>query len=167
MRENLRRLQKRTGVTLLALLLFHVTGLASGVEVEPSEFLGELRLDHALRGEKALQAIDRLHGKEVAGKDSFVAHYEKDGVAAMLYVSKASSAGEAVRQLERMTERIQQGNTPFYHLKASDREGTTVYSALGQGQIHYFFRKGIKVIWLAVDAPVAQQTLDDLFDQNQ
>lgn len=167
MRENLKRRQKRTGVTLLALLLFHVTGFASGIELEPPESLGELKLDHALRGEEALQAIDRLHGKEVAGKDSFVAHYERDGVAAMLYVSKASSAGEAVRQVERMTERIRQGNTPFYHLKASDWEGTTVYSALGQGQIHYFFRKGIRVIWLAVDAAEAKQTLDDLFNKDQ
>lgn len=162
----MRELPKRTAVCLMALLLFFA-GSAYGFEVEPPEFLGELRLDHALRGEEALQAIDRLHGKEVAGKDSFVAHYEKDGVAAMLYVSKASSAGKAVRQVERMTERIQQGNTPFYHLKASDWEGTTVYSALGQGQIHYFFWKGIKVIWLAVDAAVAKQALYDLLNKDQ
>ena len=84
----------------------------------------------------------------------------------MLYVSEASFSFQAGRQLKRMAERIQKGNTPFYHLKASQRDGITVYSALGEGQIHYFYRKGARVFWLAADVPVATKALEELLEQN-
>jgi len=153
-----------TAGSLMAFALFLAGGVREGW-AEPPKRLGELELVHALRGEEALQAINRLHGKEVAGKEAYVAHYEKDGAVAMLYVSKASSPGQATSQVKRMAERIQQGNTPFSHLKASERGGMTVYSALGEGRVHYFYRKGSKVIWLAADPPVARQALANLLDQ--
>lgn len=162
----MRELPKRAALAVMPLLLF-LAGFAIAVDAEPPQSLGELRLVHALRGKEALQAIDHLHGKEVGGEDAYTAHYENNGAVAMLYVSKASSSGQAARQVKRMTERIQRGNTPFYHLKASEREETTVYSALGQGQIHYFYRQGLSVIWLAVDPPVARQALADLLGRTQ
>lgn len=160
----MRELPKGMAIFLMTFALFLAGGIGGGW-AEPPKRLGELELVHALRGEEALQAINRLHGKEVAGKEVYVAHYEKDGVVAILYVSKASSSGQAASQVKRMVERIQQGNTPFYHLKASEQGETTVYSALGEGRIHYFYRKGSKVIWLAADPPVARQALADLLGQ--
>ncbi len=162
----MREFPKRAAVIFTVLLLLS-TRVANGVEVEPPESLGGLRLVHVLRGEEALQAIDHLHGKELGGQGGYVAHYETSGAVAMLYVSKASSVEQAARQVQRMTERIGQGTTPFYHLKSSEREGTTVYSALGQGQIHYFFQEGLTVIWLAADAPVANESLRNFFRRAQ
>jgi hypothetical protein len=38
-----------------------------------------------------------------------------------------------------------------------------VYSALGQGQRHYFYRRDENVLWLAVDERVADQSLAAFF----
>ncbi|RMF88078.1 MAG: hypothetical protein D6736_11470 [Nitrospinota bacterium] len=149
----------------MCVFIVFLVGYAMAGQAEPPPALGTLRLVHALQGEEALQVINRLHGKEVAGEESYIAHYEKEGAVAMLYVSQASSAEQATRQVENMAERIKQGNTPFYHLKVLQREGTPVYSALGQGQIHYFYRREATVIWLAVDPRVAQEALTQLFHQ--
>ncbi len=60
-----------------------------------------------------------------------------------------------------MTTRIRASNGPFTHLRESTRFGITVYSTLGQGQVHYYFRRGARVIWLAADPIIAQPALGD------
>ena len=153
--------QKHIAVLLTALALVLAGGRAGA---EPPKRLGNLPLLHASQGKEALQEINRLHGKEVGAKDGYVAHYEKDGAAAMLYLAQASSTAQAARQLKQMSDLIQRGGSPFYHLKTSRQGETTLYSALGQGQIHYFYQRDSSVVWLAVDAPVAKQTLADLLE---
>lgn len=143
-------------LTALALLL---AGYGAAVRAEPPKSLGDLKLSHALQGKEALRDINRLHGKEVGAKDGYVAHYEKNGAVAMLYLAQASSTAQAARQLKQMSNRIQKGDSPFYHLKTSRQGEITLYSALGQGQIHYFYQRDSSVLWLAVDAPVAKQAL--------
>ena len=49
----------------------------------------------------------------------------------------------------------------FVHLRAREQDGLTLYSALGLGQVHYFYRSGATVVWLATDPPVARQALAD------
>ena len=49
----------------------------------------------------------------------------------------------------------------FTHLKAREQDGLTLYSALGLGQIHYFYRSGATIVWLAADPTVARQALAD------
>lgn len=156
--------QEQTAVSLVALAFF-VAGCGATVQAGPPKSLGDLKLLHALQGEEALQEINRLHGKEVGGKDGYVAHYEKDGAVAMLYLAQASSTAEAAGRLKQMSERIERGESPFYHLKTSKRGEITLYSALGQGQIHYFYQRDSSVVWLAVDAPVAMQALAALLER--
>ena len=146
-------------LTALALLL---AGYGGAVRAEPPKSLGELELLHALQGKEALREINRLHGKEIGGNNGYVAHYEKDGAVAMLYLAQASTAAQAARQLKQMSNRIERGDSPFYHLKTSRQGEITLYSALGQGQIHYFYQRDASVLWLAVDPPVAKQTLTAL-----
>ena len=69
-------------------------------------------------------------------------------------------------QIERMATGIRARKTPFSHLKSSERNGTTVYSALGEGQIHYFYRRGADVIWLAADPPVAREAVQYLLQRD-
>lgn len=148
--------QKHIAVFLTALALLLAGG---GAGAEPPRRLGNLQLLHASQGKEALREINRLHGKEVSAEDGYVAHYEKDGAVAMLYLSRASSTAQAARQLKQMSDRIQRGGSPFFHLKTSKQGDITLYSALGQGQIHYFYQRDSSVLWLAVDALVAKQTL--------
>lgn len=124
--------------------------------------MGGLEYVHGLRGKDALQELSRLHGKELAATDGYVAHYERNGSAAMLYASRTYFSFLAERQLQRMADRIRKGNTPFYHLKSYERSGATVFSALGEGQINYFYRRGADVIWIASDPAVAKEVAENL-----
>jgi hypothetical protein len=130
----------------------------------PSE-LGGLALAHSTRGAEALTEIGRLHGKSIAAGDAFVAHYERDGAVAMLYVSSAWVGPIARRQMSRMVDGIERGRANaeghFFHLKRREHDGVTLYSTLGLGQIHYFYRRGATVVWLAADPAVAQRALAD------
>lgn len=145
---------------------FFYAAYALGTPLEPAEALGSLRLMHALRGNEALQAINRLHGKELASAEGYVAHYEKNGLVAMLYVSRPARSSMSAAQIEKMAAGIRTGKTPFSHLKARERKGTTVYSAIGQGQIHYFYRRGADVIWIAADPPVAKEALEQFLQRD-
>jgi len=49
----------------------------------------------------------------------------------------------------------------FTHLKVREQDGLALYSALGLGQIHYFYRSGETIVWLAADPEVARQALAD------
>jgi hypothetical protein len=152
----------RTGGLLLLLALL----LAACTAPPPvPSTLGELPLTHTLQGDDALQEIGRLHGKRILARDGFVAHYGRDGAAAMLYVSRAHAGLIARWQLSRMVEGIGRGASNaegrFFHLKAREQDGFTLYSALGLGQIHYFYRSGATIVWLAADPAVARQGVAD------
>lgn len=149
----------------LAVSAFFVAVYAQAAQLEPPKSLGALELAHALRGKIALQAIDRLHGKGLAATDAYVAHYERNGLVAMLYVSRPVRASMTVTQIEKMAAGIRAGKTPFSHLKSSERNGTTVYSALGEGRIHYFYRQDADAIWLAADPAVAKEAVDALLQR--
>ena len=146
----------------LAVLALSLVTYAQAAQLEPPRNLGALELAHALRGKEALQAIDRLHGKGLAAADAYVAHYERGGLVAMLYVSRPVRSSMTGAQIEKMAAGIRAGKTPFSHLKSSERNGTIVYSALGEGRIHYFYRQGADAIWLAADPAVAREAVDAL-----
>ena len=57
-----------------AVLVFFLSAYAQAAPLEPPKTMGALQLVHALRGKEALQAIDRLHGKGLAGTDGYIAH---------------------------------------------------------------------------------------------
>ena len=150
----------------LAVSAFFLVAYAQAAQLEPLKTVGALQLVHAVRGNEALQAIDRLHGKALAATDGYVAHYESNGLVAMLYVSRPPRSSMTSAQIEKMALGIRAGKTPFTHLKSSERNGMTVYSALGQGRIHYFYRRGADVIWIAADPPVAKEVVEYLLQRD-
>ncbi len=125
----------------------------------PPGALGDLPLLHASDGREALEEINRLHGKDLGAIAGYVAHYEKDGTVAMIYLARAASDDQAARQVERMRATIQRGDTPFSELRTVNEKGRKLYSALGEGRRHFFYRQGADVLWLAADAPAAGQAL--------
>lgn len=155
--------KKGSGVLILIFILaIAFPALAEGGKPPVPPALGGLKLAHYLKGEEALREIERLHGKKINVKEGYVAHYEKGESKAMLYISRVSSGSQAEGQVKRMAEGIRKGGTPFYHLKESRRDGINLYSAIGLGQIHYFYRTGPKVVWLAADPPVASSALSSV-----
>ena len=153
----MRRGMQRMGLALV--LLAALTASARALDV-PGELAG-LALAHSQQGAEARAQIERLHGKSILIRDGFVAHYGTQPPVAMLYVSQAQDEGVARQQVEQMTMRIRASNGPFTHLRESSRFGMTVYSTLGQGQVHYYFRRGATVVWVAADPVIAQQALAD------
>jgi hypothetical protein len=153
----MRHVMLRIGFALVLVASLNVP--ASALDV-PKELAG-LPLTHSQRGTEAQAEIGRLHGKSIPIADGFVAHYGSQPPVAMLYVSRARDEQEARQQVEQMTTRIRASNGPFTHLRESTRFGMTVYSTLGQGQVHYYFRRGAVVVWVAADATIAQPALAD------
>lgn len=142
-------------------LVFLVVASVSASALELPEELAGLPLAHSQQGAEARAEIERLHGKSLPITDGYVAHYGTQVPSAMLYVSQARDAEMAQQQVEQMTSRIRASNGPFHHLRESTRFGMPVYSTLGQGQVHYYFRRGAALVWVAADPTIAQQALAD------
>ena len=143
---------RSTGAARVLLLLVLALALAScGALPAVPERLAGLRRTHAVEGDEALAAIARLHGKAVRARDGFVAHYEGDAGVAMLYVTRAWLTPLATWQISRMVDGIERGRANaegrFVHLRAREQDGLTLYSALGLGQVHYFYRSKATVVW--------------------
>ena len=140
-----------------------ITACAAPPDIPSS--LGGLPQTHTLQGSDGLKEINRLHGRSIPSLDAFVAHYERDNAVAMLYISRSYIAPMARWQLSRMVKGIRKGEAnaegQFFHLKAREQDGVTLYSAVGTGQIHYFYRSGPLIVWLAADPSVAQAALAD------
>ena len=150
-------------LAVVALGLAAWLGLGRPPDVPPS--LAGLPLTHTTQGAEALAEIGRLHGKRILLRDAWVAHYERNAAVAMLYVSRSHLGPVARWQFSRMVDGIGRGaaNTEgrFTHLKARTEAGIPLYSALGLGQVHYFYRSGPAIVWLAADAEVAREALAD------
>jgi len=84
-------------ITILTLLaaayLFSIPAAGKTEQfVFPAEIAG-LKLSHFSQGQEAIAKISRLHGKKIAIKNGYVAHYENDRAKAMLYISESENRG--------------------------------------------------------------------------
>ncbi len=158
--------QRATSSSAVLALSFSFLAMATPAPAQAADLavpssLSELRLAHSLRGDGARREIERLHGESIASQEAFVAHYESAGRVAMLYVSHARDEAMALDQVEQMTARIRGGNGPFTHHREKTQDGTMVHSVLGQRQVHYYFRRGARVVWVAADPALARRALAD------
>jgi hypothetical protein len=64
--------------------------------------------------------------------------------------------------MDRMTVRIEAGNSPFTNMKEAVRAGIAVVELDGMGQKHYYFRVGPDLYWLAIEPARALVGLDEL-----
>jgi hypothetical protein len=150
----------------LGLLCFAATLLLLAAcgsrEVPLPQSIGVLRLEKLQAGEEARRGINRLHGKQIGFQRGYIGFYAAENGRAQLWLSEHSSSSEAAESVEKMAGRMTQGEQQvFLHFRQMIIEERKVYSAVGMGQVHYFFQKGAKVIWLAVDPPLAKETIRD------
>lgn len=138
---------------LLSLVLIGCSEESQAQAVPPT--LGGLELHHQLSGARALEAIERLHGGEdIEITDVSIAHYGDD-TTAMLYVGTSGKRAEAAELFTAMRDRIADGDTPFREIHDIRLFGADVYMMSGQGQLHFLFQDGRRVVWLSADPPVA------------
>jgi len=109
--------------------------------------LGAVTLIDVLTGQEAIEDMSMLHGKDVGVVGGWVGHYQARGIA---FVGEIVDEKGAVQLLDSMVARIGVGNRVFTGLKSTQIDGQKLYFVTGQGQNHYFYQKGSKVIWLSL-----------------
>ena len=144
-------------------LLFMLLLIAcSSTDISLPQSIGSMRLDKVQAGEEARREIDRLHGKQISFLRGYIGTYVAENGSGQLWVSEHSSEGEATEAIEKMAHGMKQGKRQqFWHVRKMIIEQRPVYLAVGMGQAHYFFQKGAKVIWLAVDPSLAKEAIRD------
>ena len=130
------------------------------LEAPPSK-IGEMSLFNSVQGEEALESINRLHGKKIKLHDGIVAHYEKDGKMAMVWIGLASDKGEATALINQMVGRIRGGSKVFSFVKQFKTHGTEIFQLSGMGQRHFIYQKSDKVVWVSLDRKVKTKFLTD------
>jgi len=149
------------GVLLSMATLILITACSSA-DVPLPQSIGSLRLEKVQSGEEARREIDRLHGKQIDFRRGYIGTYVAENGSGQLWVSEHGSESEAAEAVENMDRSLKQGKQEsFWHFRKIMIEQWPVYLAVGMGQVHYFFQKGVRVIWLAVDSPLAKEAIRD------
>lgn len=148
------------GVVLLLVGLWLI--LTPGPLVIPNRLAG-LSLSTRLTGPPALAEIEHLHGKSFMLTDGAVARYNGGNIT--VWASATWLSPFAGWQVDAMTRRIAEGNSPFVPRENRQVNGHTVYVLSGMGQEHFYFQHNHQVIWLAASAPVADAALTDYIQQ--
>ena len=156
-----RRMVDGPGLLCLAVTLLLLAGCDSG-EVPLPQSIGLLRLEKLQAGEEARRGINRLHGKQIGFERGYIGFYAAENGRARIWLSEHSSSSEAAESVEKMAGRMTQGKQQvFFHFRQMIIEERKVYFVVGMGRVHYFFQKGAKVIWLAIDPPLANEVIRD------
>jgi len=111
----------------------------------PNEIAG-LKLVQAASGEEAMQAINHLHGLDVGIIEAWVGQYQKGAV---VWIGVAKDVIQAQELTAKMTKGILNGNTGFKHLSQQQLEGLTIHQLSSADQLHFYYQKANKVIWIA------------------
>ncbi|NIS71011.1 MAG: hypothetical protein GTO12_19355 [Proteobacteria bacterium] len=151
----------------LSILLFGLSLLvlpfSSHAEDVLPQSIGPLRLEQFQSGEEARREIDQLHGKRINFRAGYIGTYGGADGKAKLWVSDYDSENEAIEAIGRMAQRLQTSEERgFWHFREIAIEGLPVFFVVGMGQAHYFFQKGVRLIWLAVDPSLAKVAIRDL-----
>lgn len=104
-----------------------------------------------LTGEKALRAVDKLHGTHIAARDAVVAAYGAEHPpVAMVWMSVAGNGAEAREQLAVMLARMAApGRSPFTPATRERRAGVELYRTDGLGMRHFLWTRKDRIWWLA------------------
>ncbi len=134
-------------VLALAILLVGCEKSKVLAKLFPSKIDG-YKLEKVISGKKAMEMVNKLHGKKINAKAAWVAYYvsEKNPKEKVtVWVSEAPSAKEATNQVEVMMAKIEKKPMPFYHvMKMGD-----VYVFSGLGQRHAVFTRDKYVFWIS------------------
>ncbi len=151
------------GIIVLAVVGIVIYGILTSTQrIELPVMLGTFKLTNQLTGKAAMSMINHLHGKGVTPTENLIGFYSGEGGTATLYVSRYMNESEPAQVMERMTQRIRQGNPIFGDFKEHTVAGKRVAECYGMDQVHYFFSHDVRLYWLGVDPARAEETLEEL-----
>ena len=104
-----------------------------------------------ITGIKALEEINKLHGKEIGVTEGGIGTYRTDnGSTAMVWISRSKTADLARNQTEVMIDKMLSApHSPFHHPVQWELTGINIYQFQGMGQIHYIFCCYDLVYWIS------------------
>ncbi len=150
--------KKKNGWVVRLVQLAFVTGIVAAVAFSlyslprgqtaggAPEALAGMQLLQAESGDTAVAEMSELHRSDIRITGGWVGHYQHSAV---IYVGEAASADDAARLVEQMTSRIRQANGMFAHQGQEDVDGVTVHVVKSGDQMHFYYARGKKVIWIA------------------
>jgi hypothetical protein len=117
-------------------------------------------------GEKAQDAVNKLHGKQLSALGSAVARYAMDGQGGTpteVWVSRVASEQEARRQTGLMVHLMfENPKSPFKSPKRLSHGERAVYRFEGMGQSHLIWFSGDLIWWVSTESGAEQAVLDAL-----
>jgi len=126
--------------------------------------LGDLSLSKVVQNEEATKIINKMHGKNLAVSDNYIAHYGSSYSRNTLYVSFYENAEKAKTELMSMATKMAKGTQVFAPL-TFDKMGDSVhFQTEGMGHKHYFYRIDNILIWWQVEPDKAEATYNDLLN---
>ena len=110
----------------------------------PDQIAG-YRLVRSVKGAEALQAVGGMHRGTTEMTDAWIAYYDRGAIS---WVGITRSPSDAQEQLDAMLQAIGRGGTPFSKPQAATLGGYQVFTTGDQGSVNYFFRSGLRVVWV-------------------
>lgn len=152
-------------IFLLGLSLLFISPVTSWGDALP-QTIGSLRLQRLQSGGDARREIDQMHGTRLNYRKGYIGTYGEGKKRAKLWVSEYESKKKATGELEKMVLKMRGGKQKsFWHFQEIFIDSVKVYFVVGMGQTHYFYRKGEKVIWLAIDPDQAREAIRDVLQK--
>lgn len=131
----------------------------AGAAALPPDLAG-IPLDEARYGAAATAEITHLHGRSFPLLAAAAGEY--GGGLATLWVGETVAAWRAAQMIRAMEQSIGEGRSPFLPAGEQIVAGRTVHVLEGMGQSHFYFLSGRRVIWLAIDSPLAASGLQEV-----
>jgi hypothetical protein len=118
---------------------------------------------YAIAGEEtgpaALREFTQMHGKSFPVVAGAKAMYGA-GNQVIIWVASTASISDTRGLLEAMRDKIAENNSPFEPTGVQTIGSREVYTLYGMGQKHFYFQSGKYLVWLASNAEIANQALE-------
>ena len=166
--RNFRMFNKARKYIPLLILLSGLSLISCGNRNDSTNYLpkklGGLSLSKVVQNEEATKIINKMHGKNLAVSDNYIAHYGSSYSRNTLYVSFYENAEKAKTELMSMATKMAKGTQVFAPL-TFDKMGDSVhFQTEGMGHKHYFYRIDNILIWWQVEPDKAEATYNDLLN---
>ncbi len=163
--------KKWTALVLIGLGLFLLVlglGYAFSIQKEknfgssllPQEVVG-LPLSWEISGPPALAELAWMHGQEFQLEQAAVGTYGKEDEVT-IYAAGTETISLTGGLITAMREKIKAVDSPFEPVAEREIDQRMVYELDGMGQKHFYFRSDQLIIWLAVDARLAVDALQEV-----
>lgn len=111
-----------------------------------------MELKQLVSGPEAMKQISKLHGTEIAIKEGYIAIYENQSAQMILWISESAKEEEATMLLDIMDKKMPNSQV-FKNYAKKEIDGNLVYYVFGMDMDNYYYQKGAKLYWVALNYP--------------